>query len=362
MKFKISVLHGFLICALAVFLIPTTAGAGENGYMPKLPLGLKQSEYYVPKDNPMTKEKVELGRALYFDTRLSADDTIACATCHHPLNGFTDNLPVSTGINGQQGSRSAPTVINRAFSRHQFWDGRAASLEEQSKGPPFNPIEMGMSSPAELEKKIASIKGYRDRFMKVFGRDVNIDDIAKAIAAFERTVLSGNSRYDRYIQARRTVFEGKAGGSKQTTKADSKLSAEEFRGLLLFSSKGCVVCHAGPNFTDEDFHSLGVGWDRGMVDLGRYMVTKDPDDIGAFKTPTLRDITRTAPYMHDGSIKTLEGVVEFYNRGGVPNPYLSGVIEPLNLTKQEVKAIVAFLKTLEGEGWTKITPPDSFPE
>lgn len=331
--------------ALSVMLMAPTALAA-NEYTPRLPLGLDAEEYKIPKDNLPTKEKVELGRALYFDVRLSANDRIACATCHTPKNGFTDGQPVSQGIRNQQGGRSAPTVINRAFSTLQFWDGRAGSLEEQAKGPLTNPIEMGMPSHNAVVKKLKKIKGYRAWFKKVFKKDLNIDDLAKAIAAFERTVLSGNSRYDRY-----------AAGDKNA------LADSEIRGLELFEGKArCATCHSGFNFSDEEYHNIGVGWDTGMADLGRYMVTKNADEIGSFKTPTLRDISKTAPYMHDGGEATLEQVVEFYNNGGKTNPYLDPLMEPLNLSAKEIKDLVQFMKALDGEGWQSLTAPDNFPE
>ena len=350
--------------AASTISIHSQAFAGEGEFKLNLPMGLLEKEFYIPADNPMTKEKVELGRTLYFDKRLSNDNTISCASCHHPNNGFTDNLPVSLGIHGQEGGRSAPTVINRAFSRHQFWDGRAESLEEQAKGPPFNPIEMGMVSAYALEKKIATIKEYREWFAKVFGSRVNLDDMVKAIAAFERTVVSGGSRYDQYFAANRSAFQQSISDdeSEYLPVSSDLLSDQEIEGMILFEGKAkCALCHFGFNFTDEDFHNLGVGWDTGMVDLGRYMVTGETEHISAFKTPTLRDISKTAPYMHNGSQKTLREVIEFYNMGGVENPYRSELIEPLGLTDQEIEDIIAFLTALDGKGWQKIGPPKTFP-
>lgn len=343
-----------------------------------LPKGLGREGFYVPEDNPITKGKVGLGRALFFDARLSFDNSVSCATCHSPQNAFADGLPVSTGIDGQQGARNAPTIINRAFSREQFWDGRAKSLEEQSKGPLINPVEMGMPGHDFVVKKVRKIRGYRHWFKRVFGRDVNIDDLAKAIAAFERTVVSGSSRFDEYM----------AGNQRA-------LSESEKRGLALFEGKArCTQCHAGPNFTDEKYHNLGVDWDGALIDLGRYKVTENKQDIGAFKTPTLREITHTTPYMHNGAFATLEEVVEFYNNGGIANPFLDVEMRRpertleqildfyekgkqaeagkkrgwqieltrLNLTGQERADLVAFLKTLSGQGWQHILPPDAFPE
>lgn len=289
---------------------------------------------------------VALGRSLFFDKRLSADNTVSCATCHDPKSGFTDHLPVSTGIKGQKGTRNAPTVINRLYGKSQFWDGRAATLEDQAKGPMVNPIEMGMPNHEAVVKKLQGIRGYAEWFKEIFGRDVNIDDAAGAIAAFERTVVSDDSKYDQYIAG-----------------ANNALSGSEKRGFEVFSGKGkCVICHGGPNFTDEEFHNIGVGMNKEHPDSGRYAQSGNDGDKGAFKTPTLRDIASTAPYMHDGSEKTLEGVVAFYDRGGIPNPNLHPLMEKLGLTPKERKDLVVFLKALNGNRWRKITPPNEFPK
>jgi cytochrome c peroxidase len=312
---------------------------------PKIPLGLVPIIW--PKDNPYTSEKAELGWLLYFDNRLSADGTISCASCHDPKLAFTDGGAFSKGIRGQLGGRSAPTVINRAYSLDQFWDGRAKSLEEQAKGPIANPIEMGHTH--ELcEKCVGAITGYRKRFKDVFGSEkVTMDHIAKAIATFERTVLSGNSPYDKF----------KAGDEKA-------LSESQKRGMEIFFSNNarCDSCHEGVNFTNGKYSNVGIGMDRPMPDLGRYVVTKQEEDKGAFKTPTLREVSRTGPYMHDGSLKTLEEVVEHYNKGGIKNKWLHQDIRPLNLTDTNKKDLVEFLKALNGEGWQQIKPPASFPE
>jgi cytochrome c peroxidase len=289
---------------------------------------------------------VELGRALYFDPRLSADDTVSCASCHSPEHGFTDNKTVSTGIRRQTGSRNSPTVINRLYGKSQFWDGRAATLEEQAKGPLVNPVEMGMKDHAALVTKLKGIKGYAKWFKKDFGRDLNIDDLAKAIATFERTIVSDDSNYDLYL----------AGDQ-------SALNASELRGLAVFQGSGrCIICHGGDNFTDEAFYNLGVGMDKPDPDLGRYLQTKVEQDKGAFKTPTLRDIASTGPYMHDGSEKTLEDVVEFYNRGGTPNSNLDMAIKGLALTQKEKEDLVAFMKSLSGKRWRSVAAPAGFPK
>ena len=308
------------------------------------PLGLLPVVW--PSDNPYTPEKAELGRLLYFDVRLSADNTISCATCHSPKYAFTDSMPVSTGIRGQRGNRSAPTIINRAYSLAQFWDGRAATLEEQAKGPMANSIEMGNTHEVIVDK-LKGIAGYRVLFAKVFGtEDFTIDHAAKAIATFERTVLSGNSAYDRY----------KAGDKKAMTQA-------QVRGMNVFFKKAkCDKCHDGQNFTTNDYHNLGVGADKPDADVGRFAVTKDPKDWGAFKTPTLRDIAETPPYMHDGSVKTLREVVDFYDKGGTLNKNLDKDVKPLKLTVDERNDLVEFLRALSGQGWQNIKAPEKFPE
>ena len=312
-----------------------------------IPLGLEPDALVAPADNPITDKKVELGRLLFFDKRLSKNNTIACASCHMPALAFTDGQPVSTGINRQLGGRSAPTAINRAFSKAQFWDGRAATLEEQSVGPFTNPVEHGFLDYPEMIAKMNRIEGYRKLFKDVFDGDISVETIGKAIATFQRTLLSGNSPADRFD----------VGGE------DTALSVEAQRGLELFRGKArCTRCHSGFNFTDEKFHNLGIGWDTNTVDLGRYMVTKNPEDIGAFKTPTLREIGRTAPYMHDGRFGMLEEVVEFYNQGGIANPYLDNNVIPLELTGQEKQDLVAFLRSLNGDGWQQVTAPMEFPQ
>lgn len=333
-----------VLIGLGAGLRSAFAVGGEEDSV-KIPLGLP--DIFWPEDNPYTKEKRDLGWLLYFDTRLSSDNTVSCASCHHPKYAFADGAPVSTGIKGQKGGRSAPTVINRAYSTLQFWDGRAASLEEQAKGPLANPIEMTTLTNADeahraCVERIRAIPGYVQRFEKVFKtKDFTIDHVAQAIATFERTVLSGNAPFDRY----------KAGDKKAMT-------ADQIRGMEVFYQKAqCDRCHIGFNFTDGSFMNLGIGMDKPNPDLGRYYVTKKEEDKGAFKTPTLRDIEHTAPYMHDGSLKTLEDVVEHYDKGGIKNKWLDAQMKPLNLTKQDKADLVAFMKALSGEGWQQIRVP-----
>ena len=315
-------------------------------YTLPIPFGLDPDSAVIPADNPLTKDKIELGRVLFFDKRLSKDNTIACASCHLSKFAFTDGQRVSAGIRGQKGGRSAPASLNRLFSKAQFWDGRAATLEEQSVGPFTNPIEHGFANHDEMIAKMKKIQGYRKLFKEVFGEEITIDGVGKAIASFQRTVLSGNSPADRFDQ----------GGDEKAIPAAAQ------KGLILFREKArCTKCHSGFNFTDEKFHNLGIGWDTNTVDLGRYMVTKNPADIGAFKTPTLREIARSAPYMHDGRFKTLEEVVNFYNQAGVKNPHQDELVLPLDLTDEEKRDLVEFLRTLNGEGWQQVKAPTSFP-
>lgn len=320
--------------------------AGEPLQLPTIQ-GLEDPNTFVPADNPLTKEKVELGRMLFFDKRLSKNDTIACANCHIASKGFADGMPVSTGIKGLKGGRSAPVSFNRVYSTLNFWDGRAATLEDQSIGPFVNPVEHGFINHDEMVAKMKKIPGYRKLFQEVFGREIMIEDVGRAIASFQRTVLSGNSAVDKFD----------IGGDEKALSDPGK------RGLELFRGKArCTRCHSGFNFTDEKFHNLGIGWDTNTVDLGRYMETKNAEDIGAFKTPTLREIARTAPYMHDGRFKTLEEVVNFYNQGGVKNPHQDNTIIPLELTDQEKQDLIAMLKSLNGEGWQHVSAPKSFPK
>jgi cytochrome c peroxidase len=342
-------------------------------FVPELPFGMKESELRIPADNPLTKAKVALGHQLYFDERLSKDRTVSCATCHHPEKGWGDDAPVSTGIRGQKGGRSAPTVMNRALSTTQFWDGRAASLEEQALGPIGNPIEMGFSVD-EAVKLLNTIPEYTMQFEKVFGGPANADRLAKAIAAFERTVIVGGAPYDYYLEAKYYLqnpdVEAEDAEEEQLMKAAlagwnaNEMSESAIRGMDVYFNKGkCALCHVGVNFTDEQYHNLGVGMTKeaieaGTFDKGREDHTKKEADRGAFKTPTLRNIVHTAPYMHDGSQKTLEEVVEFYDIGGHANPWLSPKVEKLGLTDQEKADLVAFMK----EGLTSKEPAIGEPE
>jgi cytochrome c peroxidase len=311
-----------------------------------LPLGLQGDAAYFPDDNPMNEGKVELGKLLYFDPRISKDGSISCATCHNPNHGFTDAGAFSAGVGRQLGGRNSPTVINRLFSAEQFWDGRAKDLEEQAHGPLTNPVEMAMGSHDDVVATVKGLKEYAPHFAKSFGDPaIDMTRIAQAISAYERTVVSGNSAFDRY-QA----------GDK------SAMSPAAVRGMALFNGKAnCVTCHASFNFTDENYRNIGVGMDKAKPDLGRYDVTKKEEDKGAFKTPTLRNVVHTAPYMHDGSESTLMEVIEFYVKGGIKNPQLSADMKPLELTSSEKQDLVDFLHALTGDVMNA-DPPKAFPK
>lgn len=373
----------FLIC-IAVVLISGAQPASKfnvSEFLEKdAQLGLP--ELRIPGDNPITKDKVLLGEKLFLDERFSSTGKVSCSTCHLPEKAFTDSpLKVSEGIDKLTGTRNAPTVINAAFNKAQFWDGRSPDLEDQALHPFVNPVEMGLANHDPILKIVRTDPDYVKQFKKVFNVDpsqITIKHVVKAIATFERVILSSNSRFDRWY------FRG-----------DNVLSEREKEGFEIFINKGrCVSCHVIEHttalFSDGKFHNVGVGintvpedeiarlsteflrakYNQADVDqkvlgdpkaseLGRFAVTRNVSEMGAFKTPTLRDIALTAPYMHDGSLKTLEDVIDHYNRGGASsdseriNPYLSGGIRPLNLTEDERAALVAFMKTLTGKKFEK---------
>jgi cytochrome c peroxidase len=321
-------------------------------------------EAVVPKDNEMTPERVQLGRRLYFETRLSKDGTVACATCHDVSRGFTDRRPVSEGVGDQLGKRNAPTTMNAFLFQTMFLDGRAPTLEEQAKLPILNPIEMAQPNRETVVAAIAKDPEYVRLFQKAYGRKPNYDDLARAIAAFERTFVFLDAPFDRFVR-------GDAAAISESAK----------RGWVLFNGKArCVSCHmlnpSNPLGTDNRFHNIGVAahkqnfeqladqalkalagkegleavdhlaLETDLSELGRFMVTKNRADIGGFKTLQLRNAAMTAPYMHDGSMQTLWDVMDHYNKGGEPNAFLDGGIEPLALTEQEIDDVVALMFTL----------------
>ena len=358
------------ILGFVAFLLPfaDAAPAEETRVPEKLPLGVSRVLYelVVPPGAEPTPEKAALGEKLFRDKRLSVDGTVACANCHDPAQGFVDHKPQAEGVRQQRGQRNSPTVLNAMFNATQFWDGRAPSLEEQAKLPILNPIEMAQKSPDDVLAKVRDIPEYAEAFPKLFGHAPTYDDLAAAIAAFERTQFTGDSPFDRFL----------AGN-------DKALEPAAKRGWALFNGKGrCNACHAfssvSPLFSDQKFHNIGIAahktdfitlarkaaasvrtGDTKQIDelalqtsfseVGRFLVTKRTNDIGAFKTPGLRNIAATAPYMHDGSLATLWDVMDHYNKGGVPNPFLDGGMQRLGLTEAEIDDMVAFMASLTSD-------------
>ena len=295
--------------AHAILLIAMAAEAG----LPEPPLGL-DTLISFPQTNPPTREKVFLGKRLFSDTRLSRDGSMSCASCHDPDRAFSDARPVALGVAGVRGSRNAPALINRGYGQSFFWDGRAESLEKQVLQPIVNPKELALTE-ADIQPRTGYSPG----------------DVAFALASYVRSIRSGNSPYDRFVAGDQNA-----------------LTALEMQGLEIFRGKGnCSSCHFGPNFTDEQFHNTGVAWDGERL-------TDDGRQYGSFKTQTLREVARTAPYMHDGSLATLDDVVEFYSAGGRANPWLDPEIKRRNFTAPEKAALIAFLRCLSGsvtDGW-----------
>jgi cytochrome c peroxidase len=289
-----------------------------------IPLGL---DLYmpVPADNPITAEKIELGRRLFNDRRLSRDGTVACSSCHDPDHAFSKPDAISPGVFGRRGRRNAPAVINRGWGRSFFWDGRAATLEEQVLNPIEDPNEMDLPI-AEASQRVG----------------VSPQRMSRALATYVRSIMSGNAPYDRYVNGDRTA-----------------LSAEAQAGLKVFRDKGnCTACHVGPNLTDEEFHNTGIAWvglagrsEQAEVfrDEGRAAISGKPEERGAFKTPTLREIERSAPYMHDGSLGSLDEVVDYYDRGGNRHVLVDPEVRPIGLTASEKHALTAFLRSLSGK-------------
>lgn len=328
-----------------------------------LPKGLDagQGNVFIPENNPITRAKIELGRQLYFDPRLSSDSSVSCATCHDPEQGYAAATRFGVGIGGQEGGRNTPVSYNRILSREQFWDGRAATLEDQAVGPIANTIEMGNTHEGCVEC-LAGIPGYKKQFNAIFEDGVTIENIGKALATFERVLVTGPMPYDyandlsNFEKAFALDLEDLEALKEDDPElleqyqalkeaaAKHPMSESASRGMVLFAGKAtCTACHVGANFADEQYHNLGVGMEVAKPDLGRYEITKKESERGAFKTPTLRNVVLSPPYMHDGSQKTLEEVIHWYNIGGHKNPWLSDKMKPLNLTEQEKADLVAFM-------------------
>jgi cytochrome c peroxidase len=329
----------------------------------------------IPRDNPQTPEKIALGQKLFFDGRLSADGTVACAPCHDPARAFTDGRPVSIGIHGRAGQRNAPTILNALYNKAQFWDGRVQTLEEQAALPIVNPFEMGQPTLDAAVAAIAGIEEYKQAFQKAFGRPVNAPDLLRAVAAYERTLVSFDSPFDHFIAGDKNAIDDAAK-----------------RGWELFNTKArCNKCHAQTEtkrdittFTDFDYHNIGIGIIRhnvvalarkaereiasgnleavdraailtDMSVLGRFLITKKEADIAAFKTPIFRNILVTGPYFHDGSQETLWDIIDHYNKGdGLKNPWLDEDIQPLALTESEIDDLVAFLASLTSPDYKEL--------
>ena len=317
-----------LIFMILTFFVFPSIVAGEESFYEPLP------EIKQPADNLGNSEKVDLGKMLYFDPKLSGSNWISCATCHNPALGWSDGLPRTMGDGQRELGRHSPTIINSGYFGVLMWDGRANNLEQQALGPIQAKVEMNQDM-RELIKELKAIPGYVKKFKKVYGKSgISPKNIAKSIAAFERTVISKNSSYDKYW----------AGDKKA-------MSTSAIKGMNLFFGKAkCSICHNGPAFTDSKFHNIGVKQNGPLKeDLGRYNISKEKFDKGAFKTPGLRHISLTAPYMHDGSMATLEDVIDFYNRGGDLKKNISPFIKPLGLTSIDKKNLVEFLRALEGD-------------
>jgi cytochrome c peroxidase len=348
---RVVVVWSVVFSAILSLLGQAWVGAGtlaDIGPLPPVP---------VPEDNPLTPEKVALGRRLFFDARLSADGSLACVSCHLPDQGWTTNTPLSPAYPTHMERRNSQTLINVAYNQALLWDGRAGTLEKQALGPIQNPLHMNQNLDLLIEK-LNSIPDYAERFHKVFGTSVTPEGLGKALAAFERTLVTGHAPFDRYME-----------GDLQA------MSESAVRGLELFTGKArCILCHHGPNFTDSQFHNLGVPdvpllahplvqaalrfdakrmhiqeYAQVREDLGRYLVTKQEQDKGAFKTPTLRNVAQRDPYMHNGAFQSLEEIIDFYNRGGGTVLGKSPLIQPLELSTQEKGDLLVFLQALTGE-------------
>ncbi len=321
--------RGGMAVLVAGLGLSTGVASAQEAYRPVTPLGLDEF-YRVPDSNPLMRERVALGARLFLDPLLSADGTIACASCHRPDRAFSDTIPFSKGVYGRSATRNTPSILNRAYGRAFFLDGRATSLEETVLQPIQNPREMGLNLQA-LVARLQRDESYAAEFGSAFDEGITEYNIARALASYVRSLRSGHAPFDRFSKGDRAA-----------------LSPEAQAGLRLFVGKAnCAACHTDPTFTDEQVHNTGVF--VGSGDVGRYAVSAQATDSGAFKTPTLRNVALTAPYMHDGSLATLNEVVELYNGGGIANRHLDPEIGLLHLTGAERARLVAFLKALTGD-------------
>jgi len=333
-KKTISLLLFALIFALAAACSNNTNVETSSGFKPELePLPAQLSSYEpmtIPADNPLTQEKVALGKQLFFDERLSVDGSKSCYSCHVCEHGLTDGLPKAIGPGNKTLPRHSPTLWNIGYHKEYYWDGRSASLEKQAMAA-WTGGNMGVGDKAnDVVARINALQGYREQFQKVFQSDATAENIMKAIASFERTIIAGNTAWDRY----------RAGDT-------TALSESAVRGWNIFQTIKCTNCHDGVLFTDQQYHNIGIGMDQTTPDVGRFTVTKKPEDTGAFKTPTLRDVARSAPYFHDGSAKTLEEAVDIMLAGGKPNQYLDKKnLQPQKVLPDQREALLDFLRSL----------------
>jgi cytochrome c peroxidase len=376
---KIRITRSFVILPTILALLCLYAGrpaSASDQFSLKVPLGIPNElwYYFIPKDNALTEAKVELGRQLFFDPRLSADGSVSCATCHDPQRAFTDGRKTAVGIGNRKGTRNTPTLLNAMFNSTMFWDGRADTLEQQAVLPLVNADEMGNDSHDQVLNRIRALPGYTRQFQSVFGQPVTLSALAKAIAAYERTLISGNAPLDRFLAGDRGA-----------------MSESAQRGLLLFRTRArCTVCHnlnaSFPFLTDGNYRNTGVaanfaGFEslsrsatnaaanhaanhnanhgasaravmekrEGAAELGRFMVSEDALDVGAFRTPSLRNVELTAPYFHDGSAATLSDVLSFYSRGGNASTNRDWELQVINLSEAEQKDLIEFLKCLTSD-------------
>ena len=345
---KLATIFALLLAVSAVTFLagcgqPESGGTAE--FKPEilpLPKGLASyAEMNIPADNPMTPEKVALGRQLFFDKRLSGDESRSCYDCHVCEKGLTDGLPKAIGAYNKQLPRSSPTLWNIGYHEAFYWDGRSGSLEKQALAA-WQGGNMGAKDKEqEIADRINALKGYRDQFQKVFGGEATPENMMPAISAYERTIITGDTSWDKW----------KAGD-------DSAMQGAVARGWQVFQDAKCTNCHDGALFSDLQYHNVGVGMDKPEPDMGRFSATKKPEDTGAFKTPTLRDIAKSAPYFHDGSVATLEEAVDFMLGGGGPNPHLDTKnLQKRTITKEQRDDLLAFLRSLSVNSCQITAPP-----